>query len=166
MAWDVDSLVDRILSGNEESSVDDKGRVVIGKDNRENLGDSFFMGLDKEGCAVIYPRETVKQILLEIQQSPVLNEGREEYAQMWAEALHRKLSCDSQGRLTIPAKLRHAAGIKDRVVLVGAIDRILVWPKADYEAQRAISATKSDERQQRMREAYKRMVEGANDSRA
>jgi MraZ protein len=161
MDWDVDQLLDNLLAGNEESAVDDKGRISIGKDNRDVLGENFFMGLDKEGTLVIYPRSTVRDILLAIRNAPVLDEGREQYTQLWASQLERNNNCDKQGRVTIPARLRRDAKINQRVKLEGALDRILVWPMEEWEERFQATAKKGDARLAAMRDAYKKMTEAS-----
>ncbi len=47
----------------------------------------------------------------------------------WAEPVF----LDKQNRIRIPARLRLKAEIKDKVILIGHIDRIAIWAKERLE---------------------------------
>jgi len=46
------------------------------------------------------------------------------------------VSCDRQGRIALAQELLDGAGIRDRVILVGAIERIQIWDPQAWEASR------------------------------
>jgi MraZ protein len=46
------------------------------------------------------------------------------------------LKFDKQGRVVVPQKLREAAGLRDKVLIIGCIDRMEIWSAeawAEYE---------------------------------
>ena len=48
-----------------------------------------------------------------------------------------ELRLDSQGRLTLPGRLREAVGIGKDVIVLGVRDRMEIWDRATYERYEA-----------------------------
>ena len=48
----------RRFYGYMESAVDDKGRILIDKKNRDRLGPNFVAAMLPIGCLALYPRES------------------------------------------------------------------------------------------------------------
>ena len=44
-----------------------------------------------------------------------------------------EVSPDKQGRILIPAWLQEAAGLEEKVLLLGNIDRVELWHPAEFE---------------------------------
>jgi MraZ protein len=122
------------LTGTDETSLDEKGRLVVSKKKRERLGDNFAIAISEIGCLAIYPERTWQSILAEVQSVGAINKGRQIFARLVIGTAEDELSCDANGRVLIPAHLRKEAKIKDKVVVIGAMDRIEIWAKEEYDA--------------------------------
>ena len=44
-------------------------------------------------------------------------------------------NCDKQGRILVPPTLRHYAGVKKEIVLVGVLDHFEIWSRKNWEAE-------------------------------
>ena len=131
--------LDKQLIGTDEATIDEKGRLMVSKKKRERLGEPFVMSVGPTGCLVAYTLEAWNQEVSEVLASPSTNLGRQQYARMLSGSAADDLRFDKQGRVVVPQRLREMAGLKDRVVIVGCIDRMEIWPAdawADYEKDR------------------------------
>jgi MraZ protein len=127
------------LLGTDETTIDDKGRILVGKKKRERLGDNFVMAVSETGCLAAYPEATFIAMCAELAKTPAMNLGRLQYARLVMGTADDELSFDAQGRVVVPEKLRKLGRLVDeegnpvsKVVLVGAFDRLEIWSKAEW----------------------------------
>ena len=152
------SFLTKPLIGTDEATIDDKGRLLVSKKKRERLGEPFVMALGETGCIVAYPQETWHKVLSEIASNPSTNQGRQQFARMTTGTAEDELKFDKQGRVVIPQKLREAANITDKVVLVGCLDRLEIWSKDEHDAYEADMDSYGSDRREAMDRAHKQMT--------
>ncbi len=121
------------LLGTDEGTIDDKGRILVGKKKRERLGDNFVMAYSATGCLAAYPEATFRKICDEVAATSNINMGRLQYARLVMGTAEDELSFDSQGRVVVPQKLRDLGKLVDKVVLVGAFDKLEIWSKPEWD---------------------------------
>lgn len=119
--------LDRQLIGTDEATIDDKGRLLVSKKKRERLGERFVMALGPAGCLVVYTIEAWTKEVTEIMSAPSTNLGRQQFIRLLNNYAEDDLKFDKQGRVVVPQKLREAAALKDKVFIVGCIDRMEIW---------------------------------------
>src|SRR6202166_679299 len=105
-------MVDRpLFTGSVDHSLDDKGRLVVPARFRERLGAGFFLTIsDPDPCLALYPAPTWAEVCARLEAAPVKDARYRSFVRhLFAHT--EELSCDSQGRLVIPAALRASAGI-------------------------------------------------------
>lgn len=146
------------LMGTDEASVDDKGRLLIGKKKRERLGDSFVLTVGSVGCLVAYPSSVWERKLEEIFAVDSNNSGREQYSRLILGMADDELKFDSQGRVVIPQKLRDQAHIKDEVLLIGCGDRMEIWATQEWEMFNRMPEAYGKERRDSVAKAYEQMT--------
>ncbi|MBL8087582.1 MAG: hypothetical protein JNM85_05865 [Chthonomonas sp.] len=120
------------LIGTEEATVDERGRVLLSKKKRDRLGDDFVLAIGVLGCLVAYPLATWIRHCNEILNRSSINQGRDQLTRLTMADAVDEMSCDSAGRFMIPAHLRAAAKIADRVKIIGLGDRVEFWPADEY----------------------------------
>lgn len=130
----LDELLASALIGEEESSVDIKGRIIVSKKQRDRLGYDFVVTVSEYGCLAAYPEASWRVKVKEIFEVPAGNPYRVEYAMLFLGPAEGQMNFDKQGRVTLPKSLRATAKISERVVIVGVGDRYLIWAKDEYEA--------------------------------
>lgn len=122
-----------MLVGSAVHSIDTKGRVVIPAKYRSDLGSTVYVTRGAGGCIRAYSEAEFLKVLEKL---------RAGNAQM--NVLRRKilasteqLNIDAQGRILIPESLRKAAGITDKMRMVGMIDWLEFWNEETMEETEA-----------------------------
>jgi MraZ protein len=146
------------LIGTEEATVDDKGRILVSKKKRDRLGDEFAIVFGTRGCLAAYPKAIWERMLDEILQHDSINEGREQYTRLLLGTAEDDLKFDAQNRVVVPLKMREAAKLKDKVLLVGCLDRVEIWAKDEYELFQQDPDTYGRHRREAIAKAYNAMV--------
>lgn len=158
MTVEAAALAQQSLIGTDEATVDDKGRILIAKKKRDRMGEPFVMAMGDTGCLNAYPMSTWQGIIAEISKSPSINQGRQQYTRLTLGLAEDDLRFDKQGRVVVPQKLREAAGLKDRVVIVGALDRLEIWAKEDWDEYEKDPDSFGTARREAVGKAYRQMV--------
>jgi len=118
------------FKGQAEYSVDAKGRTAIPAKMRAALSPdaqgTFTLTKGFERCIYAYPMDQWK--LKEDEYSSLNTNDREarhlvRMILMWAE----EVSLDGQGRISLPKSLSEYAGIGDKALIIGNMDRIELW---------------------------------------
>jgi MraZ protein len=123
--------------GEYEVPVDDKGRIFLPAELRRNLDpeadDTFVVIRGLDGCLTAHPRNTWAQIAERMMRLPrTEHKVRLYYRGTLSQAAEVKL--DRQGRASVPRKLLERAGITDRMVVIGALDRLEFWNPESWQA--------------------------------
>lgn len=146
------------LIGTEEATIDEKGRILVGKKKRERLGDGFAIIFGTRGCLAAYPVGVWERMLEEILQYDSINAGREQYTRLVLGTAEDDLKFDAQGRVVVPQKMREAAKLKDKVLLVGCLDRVEIWAREEYELFQQDPESYGRQRREAVAKAYNEMV--------
>ncbi|MBN2557327.1 MAG: division/cell wall cluster transcriptional repressor MraZ [Clostridia bacterium] len=124
----------RIVFGEYLHRVDDKGRVIIPADFREELGYKFMVTKDLiERCLKLYSMDDWKRLVEKYEKLPSSNKA----VQMQRRLLFQSAALceiDKQGRITIPYKLREDTGIGKEVAIAGDGNKAEIWDKDTREA--------------------------------
>ena len=145
------------LFGNDEATIDEKGRVLVGKKRRDRLGEEFVVTLGDNGCIYAYPNDVWESIVDDVLSYDPTNQGRQQYTRLvlgWAED---EIKFDQQGRVVVPRKLRAEANLKDKIVLVGCGDRMEIWAEDEYEKYKVNPWAYGRERTESIQKAYREM---------
>jgi len=125
--------------GESTHTLDGKHRVFIPK--------RFLAGLDRdrqgrtpviltrgfEGCLFLFAEPGWESIVAGLETRAFAGpEERKMQRLFFSQANY--LTLDGAGRLLVPENLRAAVGMEREIVLVGAIDRVEIWPKAVWAA--------------------------------
>ncbi len=116
--------------GTFEHSLDDKGRLVLPSVFRSHLADRGYIS-QYESCLGLWTEEGFTDVARRLQGK--VREGRASQNAVRAFAANAtEVRPDSQGRITIPPRLREYAGLDRDVVVIGALDRIEIWDAARW----------------------------------
>jgi MraZ protein len=145
------------LIGTDEATIDNKGRILLGKKKRDRLGDTFAMAIGELGCICAYPEARWQERLNEINRYDPINQGRQQYARLFFGYADDEMSCDAQGRVVIPGKLRDLGKLNEKVLLVGCYDHLEIWDPEEYDQYCQYPDTYGKERREAMERAYNKM---------
>jgi len=151
------------LLGTDESTLDDKGRILFSKKKRDRLGDPFTLAFGTVGCLTAYPKPAWDALVKTILSHDPINFGREQYTRLVLGSAEDELRFDGQGRVVVPSRMRELAKIKEKepVMLVGCGDRVEIWSKAEYEKYNEFPEVYGLQRREAIEKAYRQMVGAA-----
>ncbi len=125
--------------GTFEHSLDDKGRIVLPSTFRSSLGEKGFLS-QYERCLGLWTEEGFTDVARRLTEK--VRDGLTTHNAVRAFAANAvEVKLDSQGRITIPQRLRDYAGLATDAVIIGAFDRIEIW---DAVGWREISTAADD----------------------
>lgn len=125
------------FSGKYYYTVDPKGRIIVPAPFREIISANYnpklyIVNAAFEKCLHIYPLEEWVRLEEKIRSLPKMDETvRFFMRRVVASAM--EVEIDKQGRILVPAAHREDAGINGDVVIVGLIDKIELWDRAQWD---------------------------------
>ena len=120
--------------GSAEISMDNKGRVIVPLNYREQFGEQIVVSTGPEKCLYLYTMESWQGVAEQLMALPDSNNPKLRAAKRFLFGNTFYCDIDKQGRILIPKKQREYAQMETEVVYVGAGKRIELWSKSNYEA--------------------------------
>lgn len=122
--------------GEYEHALDRKGRLIIPSKFREALKEHyierFFItrGLDK--CLFMFAEDEWKSQEQKFKVMPFTKSEFRRFNRLYFSGAC-ELTPDKQGRILVPSYLKHYAGIKRDVYIIGVSNRIEIWDRAAWK---------------------------------
>ena len=116
------------------NTLDAKGRLIIPKQFREQLGESFMMTKGLDGCLYVFPMSEWNSFEEKLAALPLTNKNARAVVRHFA-AGATLCEMDKQGRILVPEVLRDFAHLQRDVVVEGSMKRIEIWSKEQYDRQ-------------------------------
>ena len=120
--------------GANYNTLDAKGRLIIPKQFREQLGESFIMTKGLDGCLYVFPMCEWNSFEEKLAALPLTNKNARAVVRHFA-AGATLCEMDKQGRILVPEVLRDFAHLQRDVVVEGSMKRIEIWSKEQYDRQ-------------------------------
>lgn len=120
--------------GTHDHSLDPKGRVILPRRFRDELGQDvvFTKGLGTERCLYVFPMAEFEAFANKLRSLPLTGGRNRDFTRVVV-AQASPETVDSQGRVVVPQALREYANLTKDVVVVGQINRIELWDKAEWQ---------------------------------
>ena len=118
--------------GNYSHSLDEKGRLVIPKKMREELGNKIFIMKGFDGALAIYQESAYSRVMEELEKYSFNKKENRDYLRLKLASIV-DLDVDKMGRVQLPVAILGKYHIAKYVIVLGAGDHIEVWDKARYE---------------------------------
>ena len=125
--------VGNMFFGSYEHTIDEKGRLVIPRKMRDELGGKLFIMKGFDGALSLQKEEVFQALLEQFQTLPFNIKNNRDYLRPQL-ASACELEMDKMGRVQIPTLLLTKYKIGKDVVIIGAGDHIEVWDKQTYMA--------------------------------
>jgi MraZ protein len=135
-----------VFVGTFEHSLDDKGRVVLPATFRSHLADKGFIS-QLDDCLGLWTEEGFDEIAQLLRQKVREGQADQDALRAFSSAA-AEVRTDTQGRITIPQRLRNVAALDRDVVVIGRIERIEIW---DVTRWQAVSTTADESLSQAVR---------------
>lgn len=115
-----------MLKGTYEHNLDPKGRLILAKQLREEIGDAFVITKGFDNCLHIYSTESYNATAERVMALPDSDEDARYIKQEFLGNAH-DCEADKQGRFVVPPILRKEAGLIKDVVIIGSGAYVKVW---------------------------------------
>jgi MraZ protein len=126
-----------VFVGTFEHSLDDKGRVVLPSTFRAQMNDKGYLS-QWDKCLGLWTEQDFSDVAKRLTEKIREGLAPQEAMRSFAANAH-EVRPDSQGRITIPQRLREFARLEREAVVIGAIDRIEIWDAARWGDQSGIA---------------------------
>lgn len=123
----------RGLSGQFNSTLDEKGRILLPARLREQLDNCSLVltrGVDK--CLWLFPEDEWNKVSSVLLDNSSLFKARSQMIQRRLLAPATELSVDKNGRVKIPSSLLRSAGLIRDCIFIGLDDHIEIWDEELY----------------------------------
>ncbi len=125
------------LMGKYQNSLDDKGRMIVPAKYREELGDTCVLTKGMDKCLYIYPVSKWEMFTEKMSSLPTSDTSVRAFVRhFYANAV--ECDIDKQGRITLPQELRQYANMEKELITVGLLDKIEIWAKEQWYAEKSI----------------------------
>ena len=124
--------------GAYDHSLDPKGRVILPRKFRDELGQDMVFTKGIERCLYVFPLAEFEAFAVKLRTLPLTERPSRDFVRVFVAGASQE-SADSQGRVVIPQALREYAGLAKDVVLLGQIRRVEIWDKTEWEQYRTVA---------------------------
>ncbi len=144
--------------GTYTAKLDEKNRFVLPQELRYGLVEDgkleFTIALSMGGCLAIYKKKDIEEIVEKFRAKQHIAKYQKFFTLFFSTLM--PTTCDKVGRVSIPTVLKQGVGIKNEIVLAGALNKIELWPKEKYEddLQKFLNGSSEDSLSQMMEEAF------------
>ena len=130
--------------GEYEHSLDDKGRLAVPARFRPELGQGLVLTRGLDRCLFVWPLAEWRVVAEKLGRLSMMHgDARRLQRLLFAGAVDTQL--DRLGRVLVPGFLRGYAGLQDAVVVAGVLNRIEIWDRGQWAAERAAAEEQSAE---------------------
>jgi len=121
-----------MFMGSYEYKMDDKGRVLVPPQFKEELGEKFIITRGFENCLFVYPISEWNRISKELEKIPLSSKELRYFTRIWFSSA-QEITIDQYGRILIPNDFRKYANLNKEIVFIGVLNRVEIWDKEMWE---------------------------------
>lgn len=118
--------------GTHSPRLDEKGRIILPAKFREELAGGLVLTKGQEHCIYVFSAQEFAKVHATMVGAPLQSRQARDYIRVFLSGASDEVP-DKQGRVTIPAPLRHYAGLERDLVVIGAGNRAEIWNAASWE---------------------------------
>lgn len=121
--------------GTYEHTLDDKGRLLIPRKIKENLGSesTLYIMQGFEGSIAVYDREAFEKLTKDVNSLNFYKKNSRDYLRVALSSVY-ELNIDKVGRIQIPTQVLNKFHIKKEVSIIGINDHFEIWDKEAFIA--------------------------------
>lgn len=117
--------------GEYNYNLDDKNRIFIPVDFKNEIGTQLIVNRGIENCLFIYTLEEWSKILNKLNNLSFTKRKNREFNRMFMSGAFKK-DLDSKGRITLEKVLLEHANLEKECVIIGVGERIEIWSKKQW----------------------------------
>ena len=128
-----------MFMGKYQNSIDAKSRMIIPAKFREALGHRCVVTIGLDQCLCIYTMQEWTKTYETLDEIPFTEvESRQLVRDVFSNATDCEI--DKQGRIILPQDLKSYANIEKDLVTIGALSKIEIWSKEEWDKQQGTDA--------------------------
>lgn len=120
-----------MFMGTHEHSLDAKGRLILPRRFRDELGQDMVITKGIERCLYVFPLAEFEAFAAKLRTLPLTQRPGRDFVRVFVSGASQE-TVDSQGRFVIPQGLRAYAALTRDVVVVGQLNRIEIWDQQEW----------------------------------
>ena len=125
-----------MLTGEFNHNIDAKGRLIIPSKFREILGENYVITKGLDGCLFLYSVAEWEKFEDKLRTLPLVNKDARVFKRFFLGSAVDG-SIDKQGRILVSSALRDFARLEKEVVLIGVLDKVEIWDRAEWNKNNA-----------------------------
>ncbi|MFM6980016.1 MAG: division/cell wall cluster transcriptional repressor MraZ [Micrococcales bacterium] len=115
-----------MLLGTHTPKLDEKGRLILPAKFREEFEGGVVVTAGQDRCLYVFSKSEFESLFEKIRQAPITSGAARDFIRAFMANANDEVP-DKQGRVTIPANLRHYAGLSRDLVVIGVGARAEIW---------------------------------------
>lgn len=115
-----------MLIGEYSHSIDDKGRVRIPKNFRDDLGETFYITKGFDKCLFVFSEKEWNNFISKVNANYMKKKDFRKIQRFFTGSA-METGLDSQGRATLSQALRQYSGLDKDVAVIGMSNRVEIW---------------------------------------
>jgi len=135
-----------MLIGENRHTIDDKGRTSLPAKFRKEMGAKVVIAPGIDNCLFVFTMKEWKEFAERLSrgnsQSVLQADNRNFNRLIIGRAV--EVEVDASGRMLVPEHLREYAGLREKVVIVGVVNRVEMWEAKAWDAFRGEYSKKTD----------------------
>ena len=131
-----------MLIGENEHSLDAKGRLIMPAKLRTDMGEKFIITKGLDGCLFVFSQIEWSNFESKLKELPLTNKNARDFVRFFLSGA-TECEIDKQGRFLLVNTLREYAEITKEVIIIGVGTRLEIWNKdkwKKYNSNENISA--------------------------
>ena len=121
-----------MLFGKFYRELDDKYRLMLPKQFKNQLADTLYLIKGYDGCLSVYQEEDFKAYVNQLTSLSYTHRDTRDIQRLGFSSVV-ELSLDKQGRVLIPTQTVQEYAISKEVVIVGVVNHLEIWNKKAWE---------------------------------
>lgn len=121
------------FTGEFPHTLDAKGRVILPARCREQLADGIYLSKAPERALQVWSIVGFNRQLDKMREWEGGDPMKRKFMRVFLSGAHQDTP-DSQGRITIPPKLRQYARLERDLTIIGQGERLEIWDRAAWDA--------------------------------
>lgn len=115
-----------MLLGTHAPKLDDKGRVILPAKFRDELSGGLVLTRGQDRCLYVFSAAEFSAVHDKIRQAPLTSKEARDFMRVFLSGASDEIP-DKQGRVTIPAALRHYASLGKDLIVIGVGAHAEIW---------------------------------------
>ena len=119
--------------GTYAPKLDDKGRLILPAEFRDELSRGVVLTRGQERCLYVFAESEFERHVERIREAPLTSKAGRDFLRLFLSGASAEVP-DKQFRVTIPPALRDYAGLSRDLTVIGAGTRAEIWDTAAWES--------------------------------